>query len=513
MTVAESGAIRVPSLLAIQGERARRSFKYFFREFAWPVLYPGVSFVDGWHVDAVCEHLEAVKRRQIKKLYINLPGRHLKSTLVTQSFPAWDWIDDPQLTYLTASYAQHLATRDSAMSRLVMQSQRYQDAFGRSFQLRSDQNEKHHYANSRGGYRLAVGVDTGVTGFGGNRRIVDDPVNPADMNSAVKIARGVEWWKGTFSTRVNDPKNDTIVLAQQRLSADDTTGYVTTKEDGWVGLVIPLRHEVDQPRRTTSLGWTDPRTVDRALMQPERIGEAEAAPLERQLGEYHRLAQLQQRPKHRGGVIFKRSDYRFWTVLPVIDYWLMSVDCTFKDGQTNDHVAVQAWGLSGPRKILVKRIKERMSFSATCMAVRTMHASLPDCMAVLIEDKANGSAVIETLSKEVAGVIAINPDGGKAARAYAMQPDHEAGNVWLPDPTVDPDIETFLVASSAFTGADGGDDDEIDGMTQAVNWSRKRFGMMGLQEHMRAQAEAMAQQIESAKRAREALMSGVVGRP
>lgn len=489
-----SDPVRLPTLLAVQAERGRRSFKYFFRHFAWPVLYPGVQFVDGWHVDAVCEHLEAVKRRQIKKLYINMPGRHLKSTLVTQAFPAWDWIDDPQLTYLTASYIHDLAVRDAVASRRVIQSRAFQDAFGggkTGFRLLADQNEKTMYANTKGGFRRPVGVDTGVTGYGGNRRIVDDPVDPLMMNSTTKIAHGVEWWKGTFSTRVNDPKNDTIVLAQQRLAENDTTGHVTKNEDGWEGLVIPGRYELEHRRRATVLGWVDPRTREGELIQPARIGEKEMKETEKNLGNYHRLAQVQQRPEPRGGIMFKRSNYRFWTkaTLPQITYMVLSIDATFKDSESSDHVAIQAWGfsLAHTNKVLLRRVKERMSFTATCTSVRTMHALFPQAIAVLIEDKANGPAIINTLSGVVPRVIAVTPEGGKAARGFAMQPEQEVGGIWLPDPSEDPDIETFLTASSSFTGAEGGDDDEVDAMTQAINWIRERFKQTGLQQLMHEQ--------------------------
>lgn len=488
--------IRLPTLLALQAERGRRSFRYFFRHFAWPVLYPGVQFVDGWHIDAVCEHLEAVKRGEIRKLYVNMPGRHLKSSLITQAFPAWRWIDDAHLTCLSASYAEHLAVRDAVATRRIILSRPYQDAFGGRFRLLAGQNRTDMFANSRGGYRRPVGVDTGVTGYGGNMRIVDDPVNPQDMNSAKKIANGVEWWKGTFSTRVNDPKNDVQILSQQRLSENDTTGYVTKNEDGWHGLVIPARYEIEHRRPPTIIGWVDPRKAEGELIQPERIGEPEMVDIERGLGNYHRVAQLQQRPEPRGGIIFKRADYGYWTqaTLPKIDHVVLSVDCTFKDGMTNDHVAIGAWGLvlGEPKKYLLKRTKERMTFTATCAAVRSMHALFEDlCIAVLIEDKANGSAVIETLSGQVPGVIPILPEGGKAARAFAMQPEHESGCIVIPDPSEDPDIETFLSASSSFTGAEGGDDDEVDQMTQAINWLRVRFKTSGLQELMKQQHAAL----------------------
>ena len=105
--------------------------------------------------------------------------------------------------------------------------------------------------------------------------------------------------------------------------------------------------------------------------------------------------------------------------------------------------------------------------------------------AVLIEDKANGSAVIETLAGEIPGVLAIQPDGGKVARAYALQPEQEAGCLHLPASSVDADIETFLSEASSFPGSPN--DDEIDAMSQYVNWARKRSKTGGLAEWIRAQ--------------------------
>jgi predicted phage terminase large subunit-like protein len=175
---------------------------------------------------------------------------------------------------------------------------------------------------------------------------------------------------------------------------------------------------------------------------------------------------------------------------------VLSVDCTFKDLESSDYVALQAWGRKDARHYLLRRIKERLNFAATVLAVRALHASFPDAIAVLVEDKANGTAVIETISAEIPGVIPITPDGGKVARAYAMQPEQEAGNIFLPDPSIEPGIDVFLSEASAFPGAPN--DDEVDAMTQYVNWARKRNKAFGIHDHMRAEAEAM-RKLEGAK--------------
>ena len=480
------------TLLAVKAERSRRRFATFFREFAWPALMPGVPFQPNWHIDAICDHLEAVKRGQIKRLIINMPFRMLKSTLVSQAFQAWDWIDSPHMQYLTASYAKDLAIRDAVATRRIIESPRYQAAFGHKYKLAGDQNTKSRVENDKGGARTITSTDSAAIGFGGNRRIIDDPISPRKTDSAVAIEASVEWWKGTMSTRGNDPATDVIVLVHQRLHENDITGYLLKEEAGdWEHLVLPMRYEAEH-RKSSSLGFSDPRTTEGELLFPSRINEVAVKALEKSIGVYHTNAQLQQRPEPRGGIIFERKHYRYWTVLPELDEIVISIDATFKDLQTSDHVAVQAWGNVGSKKYLLRRLKERMSFKATCDTVVSFSAMFPDAVAVLMEDKANGTAVIETMASTVSGLIPVNPSGGKAARAYAMQPEHENGEIYLPDPSIDPTIEVFLSASSSFTGMEGGDDDEIDAMTQYCNWRRPRDRRMGLEQWMKAEAEAQA---------------------
>lgn len=473
---------------AVKAEQSRRSFHRFFVDYAWPALSPGVEFKDNWHIHAICEHLEAVKRGEIKKLIVNMPFRQLKSTIISQAFMAWDWIDDPQMQYLTASYAKDLSTRDAVASRRIIESVDYQRSFGDKFKMTTDQNVKTRYENDKGGGRVSTSTDAAATGFGGNRRFVDDPVNPRQADSPVSVAAGVEWWKGVLSTRANDPENDVIVLVQQRLSEKDTTGYVLANESGWEHLVLPMRYEA-QHTKTTSLGFVDPRKTEGELLMPSRVGEQAVADIERSIGSYHTNAQLQQRPEPRGGVIFDRNDWKYWTVKVEYDEVIISVDCSFKSLQTSDRVAIHVWGCRGAENYLLKRIWERLSFTATCETLLGVVALFPDAIAKLVEDKANGSAVIDSLKSNVGGIVEINPEGGKAGRAYAMQPDHKAGNYYLPHPSIDPSIEVFVGCAASFTGADGGEDDEVDAMTQFATWRRARMNTRGLHDWMRAEAE------------------------
>lgn len=486
-------------------DKASEDFYTFFRHFAWPVLEPATVFVDNWHVHALCEHLQGVTNDDIQRLIVNMPFRLLKSTLVSQAWPSWEWIRKPSVEYLTGSYSRDLATRDAVNSRRIIESPLYQQAFGHLFRMTSDQNVKGRYENDKRGKRTITSTESTATGFGGNRLIVDDPISSKLADSEVARLSSIEWWRGTVATRFNDASKDAAVIVMQRLHEDDLSGYLLKTHPGkWEHLVFPMRYEerrsvyvggmfkeVPTKSITTKLGFVDPRNVEGELLCPSRLNEETVETMEADLGSYHTSAQLQQRPESRGGTIFERENWKFWKELPQLDETIISVDCSFKDTSTSDYVAIQVIGRKAAHKYLVKRLKKRMGFAATVQAIRTIRALFPDVIATLIEDKANGSAVIETLTSEIPGVIAIQPEGGKESRAMAVQPQHEAGNFFIPDPSVDPEIEKFIGELASFPN--GQNDDEVDAWTQGINWYKSRERTMGMFDHYKqAAAEAEA---------------------
>lgn len=489
MTMTRMTASEVRARLAlVQAEQSRRSLYRFFVDFAWPVLQPGTRYVDNWHVHSICEHLEAVTRGEIKRLLINMPFRMLKSTLITQTWPAWEWLTRPSIQYLTASYAKDIATRDAVDSRRIIESEKYKLAYGHLFRMTTDQNVKTRYENDKKGSRIITATDAAGTGFGGNRILVDDPVSALQADSESARNQSIEWWKGTASTRLNNPEEDAIVVVQQRLNVDDLSGYIIEHEMdlGWEHLVLPMRFD-PALRKTTSLGFVDPRTTKGELLSPQRLSEKTVSEMEKRLGSYHVSAQLQQNPVPREGVIFKRSDWRFYHATPSqmaksMDEIIWSWDCAFKGTLGSDNVAGLCIGRKGADKFLLARVSEQMTFSKTLgqvLACRELPSFSGRTVAVLVEDKANGPAVIDTLKDRVPALIAIPPQGGKVARANAVQPQHEAGNFYLPSPELPGCewVEGLLDLFGRFTGADGGQDDDVDAWTQGVQWFTTREGI------------------------------------
>lgn len=212
-----------PNLLTeIDREFAGRSLREFARQ-AWQIIEPSTPFVGGWHIDAIIKHLEAVTAGQIRNLLINVPPRHMKSLLVSVFWVAWEWIRWPERRWLYSSYAASLSIRDSVNCRRLIESPWYQQRWGDSFALTSDQNTKGRFDNNRSGYRLTTSVGGAVTGEGGDRIVCDDPHNVQEAESDSVRKGTLEWFDVVMSTRVNDPKTAAKVVVMQRCHQQDLT--------------------------------------------------------------------------------------------------------------------------------------------------------------------------------------------------------------------------------------------------------------------------------------------------
>ena len=203
----------------IKREKDRRNASASLYEFvkqSWHVVEPGIPFIASWHIEIICEHLEAVSAGDIHRLLINIPPRHSKSTIVSVMWPAWEWIADPAQKFLCASYSGNLSTRDNLKTRRLLQSPWYQERWGHMFAFAGDQNAKQRFENDKTGYRLATSVGGTATGEGGSRLILDDPHGAQAAQSEVMRESDLEWFDMVWSTRLNNPKTDAMVTVMQR---------------------------------------------------------------------------------------------------------------------------------------------------------------------------------------------------------------------------------------------------------------------------------------------------------
>lgn len=312
-----------------------------------------------------------------------------------------------------------------------------------------------------------------LTGEGCDIMVIDDPVNPQEAANDNLRVKANEFWSGTASSRFDDKKRKSCVLVMQRLHQKDLTGYFLAEYADAVHLKIPNQ-------ASERIVYSYPRTgrvkiYERdEILQPNREGPKELEQAKRELGSYNYAAQRNQEPVPRGGGIIKEAWFKYYTDNPGgFDFITLSIDCSFKDLESSDYVVLQAWGQRGSQHYLLKQLRSKMSFLKTKAALVQWTKDFPTYYEALIEDKANGTAIINALSGVVRALIPIVPKESKVARLVACEPDIEAGDIFLPDPDLNPWVrEVFLPEVTAFPKA--ANDDQVDAMSQYLNRVRIR---------------------------------------
>lgn len=442
---------------ALKKELAERSL-YEFVQQAWSVIDP-VSFVDAKHIEVICSQLERCYRRDVQKLCINVPPGHSKSMLCAVMFPAWIWIRSPHERFICASHSLAQATKHSVLCRELIESAWYQQRWGDRFRLAADQNQKTAFKNDKGGHRN-IASPGNATGDSAEFMIVDDPHEIGDV-SPDSLLRVAEWFDRTLCSRIRDPQRGVRIVIGQRVAQNDLTGHVI-EDGGYTHLCLPAEYEPNHPS-TTELDW---RTSEGELLWPERYDSAFMDEEKKRLGSLAFATLHQQRPSAVGGNIIKEAWPRYYTTLPGdFDTRVISVDATFKESKDADYVVVQCWGRKGADYYLIDQIRGKWDFVTTISQLKSFIAKHPRATTRLIEDKANGPAIISSLKHEISGLIPVNPKSSKEARLASTQPLWEAGNVYLPQNA--PWLDAYVAELTTFPTA--AHDDQVDATSQALS--------------------------------------------
>lgn len=476
----------------------------------WPVVEPGDPFIPNWHNGAVAEHLEAVVLGQIPELLINMPPGVMKSLWLGVFLPAWIWTFWPEFRGIFCSYDGPLATRDSIKCRLIMDSIPYVEEFSTpaGWSFSRDQNDKTLYKNTREGVRQALGVGSGGTGFRGNLVAVDDPISVEQSYSDLYRKRSIRWWDKTMSNRISDPRMPRRIVAGHRVHAADLSGHVL-RSGTYTHLCLPAEYDpkracvtVRKDASGQSVVWSDPRTVEGELLFPE-FQTAEYLEAEKvKHGSDGYAGQYNQNPATPGGSIFKKAWWRFFRIrgresagfkrpdgchkvefrddagilhvvdVPAIEIDLddleeiwMSIDCAFKDKESSSFVVMGVWGRRGKNRYRLDRRRGKYSFTRTKQELRALCIEWPQAHKKLVEDKANGTAIIDDLQSEIAGIVPRSPGrDSKLARAHAVSPQHESGHVYLLDGAAW--LDEYITELTTFPNGDN--DDQVDETSQAL---------------------------------------------
>lgn len=487
----------VSPIIMLDAVRSRReaiaaeSSLYEFVKQAWSTMEPGVPFVPSWHIQIICEHLEAISSGEITRLLINIPPRHSKSTIVSVAFPCWEWLRRPQEKYLCASYSGTLAMRDNVKARRLVTSPWYQERWGELFKLSGDQNQKQRFENDKTGYRIATSVGGTATGEGGSRLILDDAISTQDAQSDAVRNSTLEWLDMAWSTRLNNPKTDAMIEVAQRCHESDPSGH-RLSQGGWEHVCIPAEFDGVVRKNRVFVEGYDPRTSVGQLICPDRFGEKELKDLKIQLGEYGTAGQLQQRPAPAGGGILKTDHFQLWPhnrELPVIEYVVQSVDPAYTAQTTNDPTAFSVWGVfthAGKRGAMLldcwadhlafPQLRSKLIDEWHSVYGKTGQRKGKKSDVLLIEAKASGLSLIQDLRQANLPAIPYNPGSAdKINRAHQASPILELDCLWIPESGKEPGkpvtwARNFIAELTVFPN--GAHDDQVDTFTQAIIYLR-----------------------------------------
>lgn len=466
-----------PPLAEIQAALARKSLYQFLLQ-AWKEI-DSAELIDNWHIRVICDRIQAaVMSPTGDNLIVNIPPGSMKSSIASVVLIPWIWLHKPGYSAIYASGNPRVSVRDSIKARAIIRSDWYKRLCPK-FQLADDQDTKTLFRNDKGGSRLAIGAGSAVTGSRGDLLVIDDALDAADAMSEIAKENIREWYSTSFQNRVNDMKKACRIVIGQRLAVDDLPGALI--ETGAYDLLcLPMAYDTTRPDPL------DIRKNEGELLFPERFPQSVLDKEKAALGSLAYAGQYQQEPYDAKGGMFKLDWFRFYetgspgrprgcNTMPDVKLpdqfqeLITSWDCAFKGAKDSDYVCGTLWGRVGSSMYLLKMFHKQTGFAGTIAAIKAMAdvrigPKQQRARKHLIEDKANGSAIIETLKGEITGVIAVNPEGGKESRAAAVSPMFEAGNVFFPEGA--PWLESCFAEFVGFPVAKN--DDRVDSTTQAL---------------------------------------------
>jgi len=408
------------------------------------------------HTLLIANELQRIADGESRFVIIELPPRHGKSLSGTESFPSFYLAKNPDKRVIATSYSDSLARKFGRLNRDKITEHGHLFGVKVSKENRSTNDWS---IEGRAGGMIATGIGGSITGQGADLLMIDDPFkNATEANSPTIRKKVWDEWESTLSTRLHT--NASVVVIMTRWHEDDLVArLLQNKAREWTRIRLPAIAEEDD-----LLG----RAIGEALCPELGYDEEWAKTKKIEVGSRTWDALFQQRPAPGEGAMIKRNQIKFYTVLPsgVENDVLESWDLTFKDSVGADSVSGQKWGRLGADMYLIDRVNDVMDFTATLAAIRAFNAKHRSNR-ILIEDKANGPAVISTLKREIPGIIPVEPIGTKIARVSAIAPYWEAGNVYLPDPSIAPWVFDFIEQIVSFPFA--AHDDDVDAMSQALN--------------------------------------------
>lgn len=390
-------------------------------------------------------------------LILNVPPQTGKSMTITGTLPSWYLGKNPYGKVIEISYNTDYARQFGRQNREKIREYGGK-VFGIEVASRPSGELEFELTNHFGGM-ISRGVDAGITGRGCTLMIIDDPIkNRKEADSSTTRDRLWNEWADSYRSRLAPGAK--VILIMTRWHQDDLAGRIIDKEKNVRVLNLPCEAEENDP-----MG----REVGEALHPEIGKGQEWLEEFKKSIISSEGMrtweALYQGHPTIEEGNIVKREWWQYYKNLPEQRLEIMSVDATFKDSNRGDFVAIQVWAKTDADYYLVDRVKERMDFVSTVNRIKYMRFAHPKVVGILVEDKANGAAIMSLLKNQIPGIIAVDPAGGKVARVNSISPAIESGNVYLPYNKEW--VQEFVEEFAAFPN--GAHDDEVDCCSQALN--------------------------------------------
>jgi predicted phage terminase large subunit-like protein len=446
----------------------------FFVKKCFRTLEPNVELKWGWHLDLICLYLEAVYRKEVRRLIINIPPRNLKSITANVAFPAWCWTQDDTTKFMSASYKAELSIKHNVDTRRIVNSGWYQKYFG--IQLAGDQNTKTKIETVNRGVKECGTMKSPPTGSGANIICVDDPHNTKESESEVERVKVCEGFGGDFETRLNDKKRDVIFVIMQRLHEEDLSGFLLKKKikdkQMWQHLCIPVKADKDYTYYYPNSDkvfhvYKKGEILNEALEDQEVIDGLKVS-----LGSYAFAGQYMQNPAPAGGGMFKQIWWKRWKVLPKMQYRQIFGDTAQEIKKENDYSVFQCWGLGiDGNAYLIDQIRgkwEAPELLRTAIDFWNKHVVETNgkLRNMVVEKKVSGSGLIQTIQRDYKiPILPILPDKDKITRAAGVVSQIEAGFVYIPENA--PWVSDFIHETSLFPNASH--DDQVDVLDYALD--------------------------------------------
>jgi len=436
-----------------------------FVQKAFHTMEPGRDFVMAPYVQLLIDVLMAIFEGREKNVNINLPPRHLKSSIISVAFVAWALGRDSTKQFMCLSHTEALARELSLKCRRIMASAWYQKTFPGT-QLRSDANRIDEFQTTKGGGRYAGSFNASVMGRGADFIILDDAQTPSEVMSLTERHKARIIYDSSVSSRLNDRRTGSFINVTQRLHVDDLTAYFETK--GFRTIALPLiARDCEEIQLSTGRWKREPGNVlNPAMFPPDEIEKLQVnSPM------YFFEAQYQQRPLRESGSIVEPGWLpRFSGPLNYADF-VLSWDTADKADGTGSYSVCLVFHIGDGVYNLFDVVRQRLEFRELLdVAIDLDNRYRP--RAVLVEEAASGKALISALSdarlKEKRLPCVPMRTGGfsKTERLQGQIVKLKSGSVRIPEHA--PWLANFLDEVCSFPNVRH--TDQVDALSQFLAW-------------------------------------------